>query len=562
MIAAVEAWRSGLFKREHWLPNIIAGVIVGVVALPLAMAFAIASGVKPEQGLYTSIIAGVAVALLGGSRIQVAGPTGAFIVILAGVVAQFGVSGLLLATLMAGVMLVAMGLARLGAVIRFIPDPVIVGFTAGIAVIIWVGQWQYFFGLPSASGEQFYVKAWQLLQSLPQLHMATTLLALGSLALALWGPRIPGLARVPGPLLAMLAATVATMVFAPQGVATIESTFGAIPRALPQLQLPAMSFDQVILLLPSAFTIAMLGAIESLLSAVVADGMAGTRHDSNQELIGQGVANILSPLFGGIAATGAIARTATNIRNGGTAPLAGVVHSLTLLLILLFLAPYAGKVPLCSLAAILWVVAWNMSEARRFLRLVRQAPRADVAILLITFSLTILTDLVVAVNIGVILAMFQFMRRMSASVEVVEHDHASVRDELATVGLVELPRDVAVYSIDGPFFFGSVDSLERALSWSREPPAWLVLRLDRVPFVDATGLKRLESTIHAMRRRGVQVLLSGAPMRVLRKLARAQIVRRDEPASYFKDLATAFAYIESSRSGATPATQPGAASRE
>ena len=562
MIAAVEAWRSGLFKREHWLPNIIAGVIVGVVALPLAMAFAIASGVKPEQGLYTSIIAGVAVALLGGSRIQVAGPTGAFIVILAGVVAQFGVSGLLLATLMAGVMLVAMGLARLGAVIRFIPDPVIVGFTAGIAVIIWVGQWQYFFGLPSASGEQFYVKAWQLLQSLPQLHMATTLLALGSLALALWGPRIPGLARVPGPLLAMLAATVATMVFAPQGVATIESTFGAIPRTLPQLQLPAMSFDQVILLLPSAFTIAMLGAIESLLSAVVADGMAGTRHDSNQELIGQGVANILSPLFGGIAATGAIARTATNIRNGGTAPLAGVVHSLTLLLILLFLAPYAGKVPLCSLAAILWVVAWNMSEARRFLRLVRRAPRADVAILLITFFLTILTDLVVAVNIGVILAMFQFMRRMSASVEVVEHDHASVRDELATVGLVELPRDVAVYSIDGPFFFGSVDSLERALSWSREPPAWLVLRLDRVPFVDATGLKRLESTIHAMRRRGVQVLLSGAPMRVLRKLARAQIVRRDEPASYFKDLATAFAYIESSRSGATPATQPGTASRE
>jgi SulP family sulfate permease len=478
------------------------------------------------------------------------------------VVAQFGVAGLLLATFMAGVMLVLMGLARLGAVIRFIPDPVIVGFTAGIAVIIWVGQWQYFFGLPIASGEHFYDKAWQLLQSLPQLHPATTALAILSLVLALWGPRIPGLSRMPGPLLAMLVATFATIAFAPPGVATIESTFGAIPRTLPSLQWPTMSFDQVILLLPSAFTIAMLGAIESLLSAVVADGMAGTRHDSNQELVGQGVANILSPLFGGIAATGAIARTATNIRNGGTAPLAGVVHSLALLLILLFLAPYAGKVPLCALAAILWVVAWNMSEARRFLRLVRQAPRADVAILLITFSLTILTDLVVAVNIGVILAMFQFMRRMSASVEVVEQGHAGVREELAAVGLQELPRDVAVYSIEGPFFFGSVDSLERALSWSREPPSWLVLRLDRVPFVDATGLKRLESTIHAMRRRGVQVLLSGAPMRVLRKLARAQIVRRDEPASYFKDLATAFAYIESSRSGATPATQPGAASRE
>jgi SulP family sulfate permease len=260
--------------------------------------------------------------------------------------------------------------------------------------------------------------------------------------------------------------------------------------------------------------------------------------------------------LGGIAATGAIARTATNIRNGGTTPLAGVVHSLTLLLILLFLAPYAGKVPLCALAAILWVVAWNMSEARRFLRLVRRAPRADVAILLITFSLTILTDLVVAVNIGVILAMFQFMRRMSASVEVVAHDQDSVRQELAAAGLNELPRDVAVYSIEGPFFFGSVDSLERALSWSREPPTWLVLRLERVPFMDATGLKRLESTIHAMRHRGVQVVLSGANLRVLRKLVRAQIVRRDDPIGYSKDLATVLSFIESSRGDAsTPAAQ-------
>ena len=544
MIAAVEAWRAGWFKREHWAPNIVAGLIVGVVALPLAMAFAIASGVKPEQGLYTSIIAGATVALLGGSRIQIAGPTGAFIVILAGVVAQFGVAGLLLATLMAGVMLVLMGLARLGAVIRFIPDPVIVGFTAGIAVIIWVGQWQYFFGLPAAGGEHFYDKGWQLLQALPQLHPATTALAVLSLVLALWGPRIPGLSRMPGPLLAMLVATFGTIAFAPTGVATIESTFGAIPRALPSLQWPAMGFDQVMLLLPSAFTIAMLGAIESLLSAVVADGMAGTRHDSNQELIGQGVANILSPLFGGIAATGAIARTATSIRNGGTSPIAGLVHSLLLVLVLLFLAPYAGKVPLCTLAAILWVVAWNMSEARRFLRLVRRAPRADVAILLITFFLTIFTDLVVAVNIGVILAMFQFMRRMSASVEVVEQGQASLREELAEAGLEALPKDVVVYGIDGPFFFGSVDSLERALSWSREPPRYVVLRLDRVPFMDATGLKRLESTIGNLRKRRVQVLLSGASLRVLRKLVRAEIVRRDDP-SYFKDLAAALRYSTS-----------------
>lgn len=553
MIAAVEAWRAGLFRRGNLLPNVIAGVIVGVVALPLAMAFAIASGVKPEQGLYTAIIAGVAVSLLGGSRVQVAGPTGAFIVILAGVVAQFGVGGLLLATLMAGIILVGMGLARLGAVIRFIPDPVIVGFTAGIAVIIWIGQWQYFFGLPAPGEGPFYARTWQLLQSFAQLHPATTLLALGSLALALLGPRIPGLARVPGPLLAMVVATAVVTLFDLRGVATIESTFGEIPRALPGFQLPEMSFDRILLLLPSAFTIAMLGAIESLLSAVVADSMAGTRHDSNQELIGQGIANILSPLFGGIAATGAIARTATNIRNGGTMPLAGVVHALTLLLILLVLAPYAGKVPLCALAAILFVVAWNMSEARRFLRLVRKAPRADVVILLITFALTIFTDLVVAVNIGVILAMFQFMRRMSASVEVVEHGQASLGQELAEAGLEALPQDVVVYAIEGPFFFGSVDSLERALSWTREPPRFVALRLERMPFMDATGLKRLESTIESLRKRGIRVLPSGANLRVLRKLVRAGIVSRDDPGSYFKDLAEVLGYVESTRAN-TPAS--------
>lgn len=548
MIALREAARAGLFRRDNWVPNIVAGMVVGVVALPLAMAFAIASGVKPEQGLYTAIIAGIAVSLFGGSRVQIAGPTGAFIVILAGVVAQFGIEGLLLATLMAGVILVVMGLVRLGAVIRFIPDPVIVGFTAGIAVIIWVGQWRYFFGLPEPAGGPFYLEAWQLLRSLPRLDPATTLLGLASLLLALCGPRVPGLARVPGPLLAMVAATVAVVVLGLPGVATIASTFGAIPRALPSLQMPELGFDRMLLLLPSAFTIAMLGAIESLLSAVVADGMADTRHDSNQELIGQGIANILTPLFGGIAATGAIARTATNIRNGGNSPLAGVVHAVTLLLVLLVVAPYAGRVPLSALAAILFVVAWNMAEGRRFLRMVRQAPRADVAILLITFALTILTDLVVAVNIGVILAMFQFMRRMSASVEVVEHGHASLREELDEAGLDRLPDGTVVYAIEGPFFFGSVDSLERALSWTRDQPRHVVLRLERVPFMDATGLKRLESTIAGLRRRGVQVLLTGANLGVLRKLVRADIVRRDD-SGYFRDLATALRHVAGGRAG-------------
>ncbi|QDW65920.1 SulP family inorganic anion transporter [Luteimonas granuli] len=547
MIALVEAGRAGLYRRGNWMRNVTAGVIVGVVALPLAMAFAIASGVKPEQGLYTAIIAGIAVSLFGGSRVQIAGPTGAFIVILAGVVAQFGVGGLLVATLMAGVILVGMGVARMGAVIRFIPDPVIVGFTAGIAVIIWVGQWRYFFGLPETGDGPFYLQTWRLLGSFPRMHWPTALLGLGSLALALYGPRIRGLGKVPGPLMAMVAATVVVAVLDLPGVATIESTFGAIPRALPEFAVPSIGFDEVMLLLPSAFTIAMLGAIESLLSAVVADGMAGTRHDSNQELIGQGIANIVSPLFGGIAATGAIARTATNIRNGGNAPIAGVVHAVVLLLILLVIAPWAGKVPLAALAAILFVVAWNMSEAPRFVRMVRQAPKADVVILLITFALTILTDLVVAVNIGVILAMMQFLRRMSASVEVVEQAPSGLRQELAEAGLESLPGDVLVYSIDGPFFFGSVDSLERALSWSRGPPGRIVLRLERVPFIDATGLKRLESTIAHLKKHGVHLLLTGANMAVLRKLARAGIVGRDDPGSYFTSLSEALRYIEAKR---------------
>ncbi|QOW23766.1 sulfate permease [Lysobacter sp. H23M47] len=547
MIALIEGYRAGLFKRAHWLPNIVAGIIVGIVALPLAMAFAIASGVKPEQGLYTAIIAGLLVSIFGGTRIQIAGPTGAFIVILAGVVAKFGVEGLLVATLMAGVILVLMGLARLGSVIRYISDPVIVGFTAGIAVIIWVGQWQYFFGLPEPAGDAFYQKTFALLQSFAQLHWPTTLIGLGSLALVLLGPRIPGLTKVPGPLLAMIIATVLTTAFAMPGVATIESAYGAIPRTLPSFHWPDMSFDQITMLLPAAFTIAMLGAIESLLSAVVADGMAGTRHNSNQELIGQGVANIVSPLFGGIAATGALARTATNFRNGATSPLAGIVHSITLLLVLLVIAPYAGKVPLAALAAILFVVAWNMSEAGRFVRMVRRAPRADMVILLITFTLTIFTDLVVAVNIGVILAMFQFVRRMSSSVEVLEEDPHSLRAELARLGVEHLPPAVMVYSINGPFFFGSVESLDRALSWSRDAPEFLVLRLDRVPLLDATGLKRLDTTIRAQAKKGVRILLCGASLRVLRKLVRAGIVSRADPASYFADLGEALAYVERER---------------
>ncbi|CAM5337310.1 SulP family inorganic anion transporter [Eoetvoesiella caeni] len=524
MFVFLEAYRAGLLNRNNWTRNIVAGVIVGVVALPLAMAFAIASGVKPEQGLYTAIIAGLAVSVFGGSRVQIAGPTGAFIVILSDIVVRHGVDGLQVATFMAGIILVLFGLSRLGAVIKFIPRPVIIGFTAGIGVIIWVGQWKDFFGLPPVSGEYFHQKLWHLLQVLPQWHLNTTALALLSLLLVVFSSRLPRMRHVPGPLLALVVATALQSIFHFDGVATIGSTFGEIPRGLPHFQWPDVSLGRVVELVGPAFAIAMLGAIESLLSAVVADGMAGTRHNSNQELVGQGLANIAAPLFGGIAATGAIARTATNIRNGGNSPLAGIVHSLTLVLIILFLAPYAANVPLAVLAAILFVVAWNMSEARHFVRMVRRAPRADVVILLVTFGLTVFADLVVAVNIGVVLAMLFFLRRMAGSVEVNRQSDASLRKEFAYLGFEGLPDAVQVYSVEGPLFYGAVEAFQQALSESGPSPRVLVIRLRHVPFIDATGLQVLEEAVEDLQRRRVRVMLAEVNGRVYRKLGRIGLV--------------------------------------
>ncbi|MHB2081852.1 SulP family inorganic anion transporter [Pseudomonas asiatica] len=539
MIAVREAWKAGLFKREHWMRNLVSGLIVGVVALPLAMAFAIASGVKPEQGIYTAIIGGLLVSLLGGCRLQIAGPTGAFIVILAGVTAQYGVDGLQLATMMAGAILLVLGITRLGAVIKFIPDPVIVGFTAGIGIIIWVGQWRDFFGLPEIEGGHFHEKLWHLLQALPDLHIATTLLATCSLALLILTPRLPVLKRLPGPLVAMVFATLAQSLFHFDGVATIGTAFGAIPQGLPSLTWPEVSLARVIELIGPAFAIAMLGAIESLLSAVVADGMAGTRHDSNQELFGQGVANLVVPLFGGFAATGAIARTATNIRNGATGPLAGIIHALTLVLIILFLAPLASNIPLCALAAILFVVAYNMSELKHFKRMLQRAPRADIAILLVTFTLTVFSDLVIAVNIGVILAMLQFMRRMASSVEVQQVVEEELANELHSNGQASLPPGVMVYTIEGPLFFGAAETFERALSQTHTDPELLVICLKRVPFMDITGLQTLEEVIQQLHERQIVVKLCEANGKVLGKLERTGILQLLGPGHYHQTLGTA-----------------------
>lgn len=539
MLAIVEAARHGLLKRQYWPRNIVAGVIVGVVALPLAMAFAIASGAKPEQGLYTAIVASLIVSLCGGSRVQIAGPTGAFVVILMQITARYGMTGLQLATLMAGVILVLAGLFKLGAVIRFIPEPVIVGFTAGIGIVIWVGEWKDFFGLRAAGGVHFHERLWHLLQALPHLNPTTSALAVVSLLLVIHGARIPGLRRVPGPFIALVVATALESRFEFRGVATLGSAFGGIPHGLPAFHLPAISVPGLLDLIGPAFTIALLGAIESLLSAVVADGLAGTRHDSNQELLGQGLANIVAPLFGGFAATGAIARTATNIRNGGTTPIAGIVHALTLVLTLLILAPLAANVPLAALAAILFVVAWNMSGARHFVRVLRQAPRADAVILVVTCLLTVFADLVVAVNIGVILAILQFLRRMAVSVEVRQHSAQELSQELALAGSVPLPAGVLVYSIEGPLFFGAAETVERALLGPQNTPRILIVRLLRVPFMDLTGLQRLQEIIQVLARRGIRVILCDANTRVLGKLEKAGVLGQVGREGYFPDLAQA-----------------------
>ncbi|MGH8198295.1 MAG: SulP family inorganic anion transporter [Steroidobacteraceae bacterium] len=544
MIALLEAHRAGLFRRGEIRRNVVAGVVVGVVALPLAMAFAIASGAEPEQGLYTAIVAGLATSLLGGTRVQISGPTGAFIVVLAGVTAQYGIAGLQVATLMAGIMLLAMGFAQLGGVIRFIPNPVIVGFTSGIAVIIFVGQWKDFFGLhPVTAGTQFHEKIWALIEALPSLDIPTTGIALLALVIVVSGnrllDRIPGLGRVPAPLVAMLAATAVQAIWRFPDVATIGSAFGGIPRTLPALQWPELTITEVIQLVGPAFTIALLGAIESLLTAVVADGMTGTRHNPNQELIGQGAANMLAPVFGGFAATGAIARTATSIRNGATTPLAGVVHSVFLILVIVLFAPLASHIPLAALAAILFFVAWNMSDVRHFSRLLTRAPRSDRLVLLITFGLTVFVDLVVAVNVGVVIAALLFMRRMAETVSVQEEVFGGpeVRaDGAEPAPDTALPSNVLVYRIDGPFFFGAAEKLESTVERAQLHVNTVVIRLERVPFMDATGMHTLSEIIERFRRRGIRVLLCGIQERLARALARAEILALVGPDNICADM--------------------------
>ena len=496
------------YTRANFFADIVAGLTVGIVALPLAMAFAIASGVKPEAGIFTAVIAGFVISALGGSRVQIGGPTGAFVVIVYGILAKYGAANLAICTIMAGCMLFVMGITKMGAMIKFIPYPVTTGFTSGIAVLILSTQIKDFLGLHVEKVPAEFVERTKVLaEHFNTLNWPTVALAVASLLLIVFWPK-RWARRIPGSIPALVFGTAAVMIFhAP--VETIGTRFGGIPQGLPILQLPDFSLANIQELFQPALTIALLAAIESLLSAVVADGMIDDRHDSNQELMAQGVANILSPLFGGVAATGAIARTATNVKNGGRTPIAGITHALTLLIILLVAAPLAKFIPLATLSAVLVIVACNMGEWHHFSRLAKW-PKSDAAIFLAAFGLTILIDLTVAVEVGMVLAMVLFIKRISETTQIMAVDERT-DTEGAHHSLVgkSVPDEVLVFRIFGAFFFGVADRLETALKRARQEPRILILRMRKVLAMDATGLNALEDLHEKLRNRHRHLILSG-----------------------------------------------------
>lgn len=516
------------YTRQQLVADTTAGIIVGIVALPLAIAFAIASGVTPDRGLYTAIIAGFLISLLGGSRVQIGGPTGAFVVIVYGIVQQHGIDGLIVATIMAGMMLVAMGLAGLGGAIKFIPYPVVTGFTSGIALIIFSTQIPDLLGLAVDEVPPDFLDKWRVYaEQIGTAHLPTIAVSALALGIILLWPRVSR--KIPAPFVALVVTTALVRLF-DVPVETIGSRFGAIPSSLPAPSLPSVSPEMVTALIGPAFTIALLAAIESLLSAVVADGMIGAKHRSNMELVAQGVANIVTPLFGGIPATGAIARTATNVKNGGRTPVAGMVHAVTLLAITLFFGRLAGFIPFATLGAILVVVAYHMSEWRSFRTLLR-APRSDVLVLLTTFGLTVVVDLTVAIQVGMVLAAFLFMRRMAevTNVQAVTRELAEPGDDPYLTdenGIARrlIPPRVVVYEISGPFFFGAAETFRERVSVVEGQPKVLIIRMRDVPAIDATGLYALTELVHRSRNAGVRVLLSDVHAQPLIAIGRSRLL--------------------------------------
>lgn len=522
----LELFKKGNYNKQTFTADLIAGIIVGIIALPLAIAFGIASGVSPQQGLITAVVAGFLVSLLGGSHFLIGGPTGAFIVIVYGIVAQYGISGLIIATVLAGIILVLMGVFKLGSIIKFIPYPIVVGFTSGIAVVIFSTQVKDFLGLTIENLPSEFIPQWGAYFShISTFNLNEFLLSLGCLLIIIFWPKVTN--KVPGSLIAIIVGTGASILLAEYcGIefATIGSKFPELANGIeiPKPTAPNITWDTVQSMFQPAFTIALLCAIESLLAAMVADGVTGKRHNSNTELIGQGIANIITPFFGGIPATGALARTMANINNGGKSPVAGIVHAIVLLLIFLFLMPYAVYIPLGCLAAILVMVAYNMSEWRTFKYLLK-GNKMDVSVLLITFFLTVVIDLTVAIEVGLVLAIILFVKRISetSSIKVLEGDSVAgtENDEIAQLADTEhldIAPDVEVYEIDGPFFFGlasKLDEIDRDLR--KQGIKVRIIRMRKVPFMDSTGLNNLRSLWKRSNRENVQIILSGVNENVL-----------------------------------------------
>jgi len=498
--------------KQQILNDITAGLIVGVVALPLAIAFAIASGVSPEKGIITGVIGGFIISFFGGSRVQIGGPTGAFVIIIYGIVQQYGMNGLIVATFLAGIILVIMGLAKMGSVIKFIPFTVTVGFTSGIAVVIFSSQIKDLFGLNIQTVPADFVEKWSVyFGNFSSANFYAIAIAAGSLLIMMLWHKVSR--KIPGSIVAIIIATAAVYFFK-LPVETIGSRFGEISASFPAPTLPKVNFAIIKSMIQPATAIALLAAIEALLSAVVADGMIGKRHRSNMELVAQGLANIVSPLFGGIPATGAIARTATNVKNGGRTPIAGITHAIVLLLIMLFFGKLAALIPMASLAAVLVIVSYNMSEWRTFKSLLR-SPRSDVVVLLTTFFLTVIFDLTLAIEVGMVLAVLLFMHRMAlvTNVEVVTREFKDENEEETNdpnaIDRRSIPKDVEVYEINGPFFFGAAAKFKDAIQEFEKPPKIRIIRMRNVPAIDATGLHSLTEFYRDSMKMGTQVILSG-----------------------------------------------------
>jgi len=511
------------YTRQQFSKDVVAGLIVGIVALPLAIAFAIASGVSPERGLFTAIIAGFIVSAFGGSRVQIGGPTGAFIVVLYGIVQQYGVDGLVIATFLAGIILMLMGFARFGNVIKFIPHPLIVGFTTGIAVIIFSSQVKDYFGLSMGAVPADFIEKWQAIyHHFSSINWYTTVIGSGTVLVILLSPKITRV--VPGSLIAILLATIAVQVFH-LPVETIGSRFGSIPSSLPAPSIPHLDWEIIKNLIKPALTIAILGGIESLLSAVVSDGMIGANHKSNVELVAQGGANIASALFGGIPATGAIARTATNVKNGGRTPVAGIVHAITLLLIMLAVGKWAVLIPMSCLAGVLVIVAYNMSEYETFFNIAKGS-RSDAAVLITTFLLTVLFDLTLAIEVGMVLAMFLFMRRMIkiSNVSSLLQDNGEKPTDENAISKYEIPEGVEVFEISGPLFFGAAYKFKDAMRVIENKPKVLIVRMRNVPVIDATGLHTIRDVLHMCRRDKIQLIISGIQPQVLSEFQKSRLL--------------------------------------